>query len=165
MDRKSLRYSLYLHLSPLLFLLILHGCSGNGNGKDKDGKENGNGKNNNHEIKEKDKKEEPVQITLQYGSTKSKPLNKVHDRDCKNGFYGGIGIYSDVFDEQVVSRIVRGYVGSDIGLEKGDRIVSPAEDTIKGEVGSELTLVVRKKNGDIKTYLILRDKICLNGKG
>jgi hypothetical protein len=144
---------------PLLLLIPFHGC-GKGNGKVKEGLDKGQA-DSEKKIKEKESKQEPIEVTVVYGHRKPKRSHKVHNRECKGGFYGGLGIYSDSADNCTVIRAVPGYVGAEIGLEPGDVIVSPDSNHLQGEVGSELTLVVKKFSGETKTYSIVRDKICL----
>ena len=168
--KRSFQLSLAIHLLPIL--LLARGCGGmdGGNGdKDKGaGKEQGS-KDKIAEKMVKDKaKPKTIEVTLvhlKHPKQPPKPKAKHADKECPSGkFYGGLGIYElgTTNGLTIVENAVKGYPGADIGLEFGDIILSPPQDQIKGEVGTEVTLIVKKnKNGDIKTYRVIRDKICL----
>ena len=170
--RTGLKYSLLIHAS-LLLLLVHPGCNGlgfGGGGQEKPKQEQGKGEQENKE-KIAGKPEKLKDTTLQVEivdapALKKKSQPKHASAECPSGkSYGGLGIYeAQVGQEVIVSQAVKGYPGADIGLDFGDRILSPAPDAIKGEVGTEVNLIVRKASGETKTYTVMRDKICLESQ-
>jgi C-terminal processing protease CtpA/Prc len=106
---------------------------------------------------------EPVEVKLIEMPLKSKA--KHGNQDCASGqFYGGIGIYQGITEDgrAIVHEAVVGYPGADAGLETGDLILMPDSDAIKGEIGSEVMLTVRKvKTGEVVILSLIRDKICV----
>lgn len=77
-------------------------------------------------------------------------------RPCeKNGWYGGIGIMGD----QLVQEVYPGYPAFNAGLIRGDLIISPNGDQIRGEPGTIVKLKVMR--GDkVLNFTITRGKIC-----
>lgn len=163
--RNGLKYSLLIHAS-LALLLVHPGCSGKGKG---DSDQKPTGKNQGQQEKEKvapkpeNATKETIQVELVDVPVKKKPQPKHANSECPSGqSYGGLGIYETILDGRVyVTDSVKGYPGSDIGLQFGDIIVSPEFDKVKGEVGTEVNLIVRKRDGETKTYTVVRDKICI----
>lgn len=80
-----------------------------------------------------------------------------HANDPCDNFYGGIGIIFGVGRKLEV--VYPGYPADLAGMEAGDEIISP-ENTIRGEIGTEVAIVYKNKTGRIITLRLIRDKIC-----
>lgn len=151
-------------LLAALFYQVHGSGDGEGVGKDK-GRQQGDdktGKIQPHadEGQLEDKRE--VEITL-VSIPKQKPEVKVEGvKDCKGDrWYGGIGIMSDFYTKKI-EYVAPGYPAAKAGLRLGDIIMSDdSPTTIRGEVGSVLTITV-VRNGEIITLDITRGKICLD---
>lgn len=94
---------------------------------------------------------------------------KFKKRECPGEWYGGIGIqYNDPrggFSEgKIIFNLVPdGYPAAKAGIEVGDQAMDNMTD-YRGEVGKEVTVNVRKPDGRLKNYTMLREKICLKEK-
>lgn len=163
--------SLMIHL--LVFMILsggIKGCGrmgGGGSGNADKGEKEKQKQEEQQKIKEI-KKGEPVEVELvpmpKKALTKKEKRKKTAHEDVQCSlYYGGLGIYESVIDgKTVVAKAVPGYPGYEAGLEFGDIILEPEHDKIKGEIGTEVTLTVKKfSTQEIETITIVRDKICL----
>lgn len=93
---------------------------------------------------------------------------KKNNNDCERSF-GGIGVTMSgwsYLDDITIHKVHKGYPADQAGLQAGDIIREIDGGLIRGEVGSDITLIV--KRGDQKYQTTFkRGKICigaLNGK-
>ena len=80
--------------------------------------------------------------------------------DCKdNQWYGGIGVEIDP-GSGVILKVIEGYPAFKAGIEQLDTIIGKIED-ITGPVGSKLTLDVKKRDEVYRSYVLIREKVCV----
>lgn len=159
MYSKALLVSLALHI---LLLLYLNGGKGKGEGDSKE-------KTSPHALHVKiiDKPDDLDQKEIVKTKSKVPSIKKVKPKpkrkkakkdDCKD-FYEGVGIVGLGHVESVYP----GYPADVAGVKKGDYILSPPDDQIRGPKGTIVTLTIMR-DGQILTFTIVRDRICIDGK-
>jgi hypothetical protein len=166
--KKAVRLSLLLHMSPLLLLMHIPGCGGGG-GKGKGGEkkpptEQGpQQQSNGPGIKEMPKSIDVDTVTEHdINGYKKAMKKKFKPRKCPSKSYGGVGIQYGP-EKLIVDFAPSEYPAGKAGVEVGDELTDDAADIEKyrGEVGGEVTINVRKPDGSLKNYTMLREKICL----
>ena len=80
--------------------------------------------------------------------------------DCKNSWYGGIGIDSAItIFGTTIQHVYSGYPGDANGLLPGDVIISPEENQIRGEPGTEIRMKLMR-GGSFLEKTFLRERVC-----
>jgi hypothetical protein len=153
--------SIFLHGIPILALILLtHAFHG-------DGLSQHHGDPRNIKVSIIPKSVEAFQIkSLQLPVDKPVSIHSyqkaVHrNAPCRN-YYGGIGILMDWSDQtmELVKVVYEGYPAYYAGVKPGMRVSSPDGD-IKGEVGTEVNVIIRDGNSE-RMVRMVRDKICLD---
>lgn len=159
--RNALVASLAIH-SLAMFPFMGPGCSSKGaSGSAESGADAPNLATNSGDIAPKGSDEISVEITE--GLTQKAP--KHAGMPCDGESYGGIGVYLNYVPEArswVIQDAVAGYPAADAGLSRGDALIfEPGQSDLRGDVGTQVQVKVRKFSGEIVTLTLVRDKICL----
>lgn len=161
--KKAIRLSLILHLSPLLIFAHMPSCGSQFGPKSPPSEK---GKNPPHEEKMPEILEIPKSINIEpvteadINGYKQVIKKKFTDRKCPGQWYGGIGVQYNQGEKVVFNYVPSGYPAAKAGIEVGDLGLDDMTD-YRGEVGKEVTVSVKKPDGRIKNYTMLREKICL----
>ncbi len=166
--KKAVRLSLLLHMSPLLLLMHIPGCGG-GSGKGKGGEKKPPTEQGSQQPPQTpDILDVPKSIDVDtvtehdINGYKKAIKKKFTPRKCPHESYGGIGIQYGL-DRYIITVVPSAYPAAKAGVEIGDELTDDPADIEKyrGEVGGEVTVNVRKPDGSLKNYTMLREKICL----
>jgi hypothetical protein len=76
---------------------------------------------------------------------------------CDN-WYGGIGIVQDILG--TITQVAPGYPAYRAGLKVGDVIFSYGNGPIRGEIGTEVIVII-VRNQETMTLTLVREKICV----
>lgn len=164
--QRSLKLSLFLHL--IVLILIgggPKGCSrggGEGDSKEKSEEQAQSEHEKEEQIAEK-QPDVPMEITLieQTQEERDAAIEKARRKEiaeCEPHF-GGLGIEYDG-KTGVINKVYKYYPASDAGIQVNDQILSPPIREIRGEIGTDVTLVVNR-NGQTFSQTITRGRICL----
>lgn len=172
--RKAVRLSVLLHMSPLILFAHIPGCGGG-----KTNAKEGSKPNSQSEMRESERQEilaKPKSVDVEnvteadLNGYKKVIKKRFKVRDCPGLSYGGIGIQFnyDLFNKlkMTINDVPAGYPAAKAGVEVGDELIDDSENVADycGEVGKEVTVAVKKPDGTIKNYVMLREKICLKSK-
>lgn len=157
--KKSLRTSFSLHI--LLFVLasgvLFKGCQGDSsNSTDKP--------NANSNITEAPKEVE-VEIVTEDDLKGPEPAKKekATERSCPKEWYGGIGVINsvDTLGRAIITSVPKGYPADRAGFEVGDELIDGCPKCID-EIGEEIDVSIRKNDGNVKEYHLIRERICVD---
>lgn len=111
-----------------------------------------------------------VEVTLPLPPQKGKRIPKPRPQkkyECQHdAWYGGIGIYvNDDKNGLYIKDVIKGYPAYEAGLMSKDQIIGVQSDNgeIQGPIGTLVILTIERQ-GKIRTFKILRNKICTYSK-
>ena len=146
-----------LHLSVLvLFSLVASGNLGN-DSDDSGNKKGGSNNSKREQIIPKTVEVDLVEIEKEGDIPTKSPVGKA--KKCvADSWFGGIGVTTKA---QTITEVFDGYPAQLSGLKVGDVIVNVSSNTIRGDPGTKVKIVVYRPSIERElTFLITRDKIC-----
>lgn len=157
-------------MSPLILFMHIPGCGGGfgsnspPSDKGKQGPQTPDGK----QILEVPKSIDVDSVTeADINGYKDKIKKKFTPRNCPHDWYGGIGVQYNQPEfsggKVIFNFVPAGYPAAKAGVEVGDQAMDDMYD-YRGDVGGEITANVRKPDGRLKNYIMLRERICLRDK-
>lgn len=156
-------------MAHLVVLLLIggvpKGCSrggGDGDSQEKSETQGEHSQEKEEQIAEK-QPDVPMEITIieQTQEERDALIEKARRKEiaeCEPHF-GGLGIEYDG-KTGIINKVYKYYPASDAGIQVGDQILSPQIREIRGEIGTDVTLVVNR-NGQTFSQIITRGRICL----
>lgn len=109
----------------------------------------------------KNKHKERINISAKDKGIGPKKKSKKR-KECPGNWFGGVGISTkiDIINgNELITQIHPGYPAEEAGLQVNDLIVGISGDQIIGEVGTVVTLTIKREESFTK-FRIVREKIC-----
>lgn len=152
--KKSIAFSLFLHILPIVLILTMKTNQKGDGEKDK----NGQGSEQPIEIEVVElPKEDKDAVEKDKDEKGDLPEEKKKNENCKY-YYGGIGVEVNYLSSKL-TKVFKGYAAEKAGLEVGDLVESFTGEDIRGEVGTTISLRVTR-GAEVLIVNVVREKIC-----